>query len=413
MQGGRQMAAEEKKPQKNGLARVQFGLRMKKIHDAMLPAELHTFEKQIIQVNNKNLRGVLFGLTILFGLSVVLQLLSGPGEFFTETIYVFGFFAVSDLVYISIEKYIVGSSTVASYIWYFILLFGDMLFEASIHPDNPGYIFPLMLIAMALSVMDAALRITVAIVTVCAVYFLMMGMSATPEVLWSQSIQLLLTAIISLYFNYRLTWTHLKSLKNRNVAMDSAEHDGLTGILNRRGGDEMIKEYLAHGITGTFILADIDNFKYINDNYGHARGDEILKAVADVMRRNFRSTDVVMRMGGDEFIIYATGIQDYNVVVAKLRDVREELHKIRLSDHDDKCVTMSMGCVINLGSYPNYDSMYAISDRLLYKVKKRGKDDFCVTDMDFAEDDSKDEDVDETSDNKDISAVAAARTKWE
>lgn len=141
---------------------------------------------------------------------------------------------------------------------------------------------------------------------------------------------------------------------------------------------------------------------YINDNYGHARGDEILKAVADVMRRNFRSTDVVMRMGGDEFIIYATGIQDYNVVVAKLRDVREELHKIRLSDHDDKCVTMSMGCVINLGSYPSYDSMYAVSDKLLYKVKKRGKDDFCVTDMDFAEDDS-----------KDISAVAAARTKWE
>jgi diguanylate cyclase (GGDEF)-like protein len=86
-----------------------------------------------------------------------------------------------------------------------------------------------------------------------------------------------------------------------------AQIDSLTDILNRRGLERELKRSLAHvkryGVSAALIYLDLDGFKRVNDRYGHAAGDAVLKAVAMVLDRHSRESDVVARVGGDEFVL--------------------------------------------------------------------------------------------------------------
>ena len=131
----------------------------------------------------------------------------------------------------------------------------------------------------------------------------------------------------TLYLSQRLIHERITFMETSFTATDRADHDALTGIYNRRGGEHLISNYVANGVTGAFMLVDIDNFKHINDDYGHAAGDETLKAIAAALQKNFRETDVVMRMGGDEFMMIACEADE-----AKAKEIeakwREALAKI-------------------------------------------------------------------------------------
>ena len=86
-----------------------------------------------------------------------------------------------------------------------------------------------------------------------------------------------------------------------------ADHDALTGLFNRRRFEEELERHIAHGrrygISGALLLLDLDDFKEVNDGYGHKAGDTVLTAVADVLDSRLRETDVVARFGGDEFAV--------------------------------------------------------------------------------------------------------------
>ena len=86
-----------------------------------------------------------------------------------------------------------------------------------------------------------------------------------------------------------------------------ADVDPLTDVLNRRGFDRELRRLLAyvkrHAITAALLFVDLDDFKRINDRYGHAAGDAALRAVAMVLRRHVRASDLVARLGGDEFAL--------------------------------------------------------------------------------------------------------------
>ncbi len=89
--------------------------------------------------------------------------------------------------------------------------------------------------------------------------------------------------------------------------------DELTGILNRRGFQAELRRVLAdagrYGANGVLVCMDIDGFKLVNDTYGHAAGDEVLKKVACILQENTRRTDYIGRLGGDEFAVLLTRLR--------------------------------------------------------------------------------------------------------
>lgn len=156
-----------------------------------------------------------------------------------------------------------------------------------------------------------------------------------------------------------------------------SDRDYLTGLYNRRKFEEFlsyeIKRSLRHQDKFTILMIDLDNFKYVNDTYGHAAGDLVLKEVTDIFGSNLRNADILARLGGDEFavILPQTAYEEGYAVVEKLR-ARLEATPISLM-FDQITLTASFG----IAEYPeqgeNIESLLTGSDLAMYKAKRAGK----------------------------------------
>ncbi len=158
-----------------------------------------------------------------------------------------------------------------------------------------------------------------------------------------------------------------------------ASTDLLTGVMNRRSfitaSEKEIKRNERYGIPLSMIFCDIDFFKLINDQHGHAVGDEVLKKFAKTLTENLRSSDYLGRWGGEEFIILATEI---DLVSAKT--LSEKLrHKImELSIQPVKQVTCSFG-VAQKKESELFEELYERADQALYQAKESGRNKVCLS----------------------------------
>lgn len=163
---------------------------------------------------------------------------------------------------------------------------------------------------------------------------------------------------------------------NRRLA-EVARMDPLTGLLNRRGFTEVaeaeIQRFLRTGREFSIILADLDNFKKFNDQYGHACGDHVLQEAAYLLRNKVRDVDEVARWGGEEFMVILpeTCSEGASLAAEKLRslvqDKQYEYDGHRLS------VTMTFGVATFRKKGETLDSCIARADMALYNGKKQGR----------------------------------------
>lgn len=151
-------------------------------------------------------------------------------------------------------------------------------------------------------------------------------------------------------------------------------HDELTGLVNRSTAEKQIRRYLQEGAAimgSTFILADIDRFKDINDRYGHLVGDEVLRFASNCMKQVFRSEDIVCRWGGDEFVIFVKGVADENVMRRRLAILQEKMGGFS-NQEVYQGITFSIGAVC-LHSEVALEILFKLADEALYEVKHHGR----------------------------------------
>lgn len=185
--------------------------------------------------------------------------------------------------------------------------------------------------------------------------------------IWNTLLRLGVFVIVSLLLSY------LKQSLERERKLSRT--DFLTGITNSRSFHELASSELnrarryKHPISVAYI--DLDNFKQVNDGFGHSAGDALLKMVAETVLSNLRQTDIVARLGGDEFAVLlpVTGREAAEQAVRKLRE--ELLKRVREKSWG---VTFSIG-VMTFSEYPaSSDEMLHRVDKLMYEVKAGGKD---------------------------------------
>lgn len=160
-----------------------------------------------------------------------------------------------------------------------------------------------------------------------------------------------------------------------------SEHDPLTGIYNRRGTIR-IRGFLSEGTPGMFLEIDVDHFKELNDQYGHETGDLVLEKISGVLMNSFRSSDVVMRNGGDEFVVYAPGLIRSSQADLKLNHIWDEVHQISADGVPEGTITISGGCVLNHGTYTDFEELFRKGDEMLYEAKRKGRDSWAISDAD-------------------------------
>jgi diguanylate cyclase (GGDEF)-like protein len=150
--------------------------------------------------------------------------------------------------------------------------------------------------------------------------------------------------------------------------------DFLTGIRNRRNFIELVNMEInrarRYEHPFTMVCIDLDNFKTVNDCFGHSTGDMLLRLVAHTIRENIRATDTVARLGGDEFAILLpeTGRNEAEVIMQKVQKVN--LHIMRKHGWP---VTLSIGVVTFTSPPSTVDETLRISDQLMYGAKNNGK----------------------------------------
>lgn len=170
-----------------------------------------------------------------------------------------------------------------------------------------------------------------------------------------------------------------KLIKKNEELSAKTERDPFTGLLNKTSFMERTNIKLANEGKGyhTLFIIDVDDFKYINDTYGHLVGDEVLKLLANSFVNTFRLDDYIGRIGGDEFCIYVQGIQDINVIKEKTESLRKEINNLYIPSCEECKVSASIGvCVTN--KKITYQELFIKADKALYESKKQGKNRFYI-----------------------------------
>ena len=158
--------------------------------------------------------------------------------------------------------------------------------------------------------------------------------------------------------------------KRGNKLQALSETDRMTGLSDRVSGERNVDELLSSGCGGMFLELDIDSFKAFNDTYGHQTGDLVILGVADALRSTCRTNDVTMRLGGDEFGVFAVGINDREMGEVIIQRLFHRLERFRLPELPEERVCISVGAVMSPdGEKQSFHSLYARADEALYVSK--------------------------------------------
>ncbi|MEO2083328.1 MAG: GGDEF domain-containing protein [Desulfurobacteriaceae bacterium] len=186
---------------------------------------------------------------------------------------------------------------------------------------------------------------------------------------------------ITLFFNYleELTrkYNEVFELKEKLLKelQERAMYDYLTGLYNRHVLIELLEKEIERvkreGEERVFVVfLDLDNFKKVNDIYGHEKGDEVLKEVAKILRESFRKYDIVSRFGGDEFVaLVPTKERDKDQLLARLVEIERRIEET----FSDFGISISYGIAVAPDEGVNVSELINLSDKRMYMMKEKKK----------------------------------------
>ncbi len=173
-----------------------------------------------------------------------------------------------------------------------------------------------------------------------------------------------------------------KQKKEKSRLISQAETDQLTGFLNKISTSlkisETVKEYPKDA--GALLLIDIDDFKKLNDTYGHREGDDFLRKFTSKLSLRFGANDILGRIGGEEFVIFVSSGGDVAKICEKAEETAKAILRICQSVRVDNIPEKEFTCSVGIALFPNdgtsYTELYEKADRAMYSVKKNGKNNF-------------------------------------
>lgn len=305
--------------------------------------------------------------------SALLELLIKPNEVPGEAI-CFLLFSLVMIYFYYQEKKTLKNATVALYAFVILALVGAGSLGTFLDLDTHAFTFMVLMLALPQFILDKPTRVS-AMIAVLGIGFAAAAYYYKPaDIFITDMTHLVVVIPLAIGINFFCLTNMIENVRHGTDMERQSEHDALTRVYNRNGGINRIERCMTNLRGGTFFFMDIDHFKHINDAFGHEQGDEVLKAFAKMLQESFRATDIVMRFGGDEFAVYSPDMVDADFVEQKLKELLASARLIPQNQEETEFCTISVGCIINDGWYPDFRTIMASADKLLYKSKNEGRD---------------------------------------
>lgn len=163
---------------------------------------------------------------------------------------------------------------------------------------------------------------------------------------------------------------------------EQAEQDSLTKIYNARTARKLAEEYMSEEEPADCVLfiIDLDNFKQVNDQYGHMFGDAVLVQAAQTIKKLFRGKDIVGRIGGEEFMVLMKDVTEEGIVHQRCRQLNEAFHEIMRDQMGGRALSCSIGASFAPTHGKTYFELFCCADQALYLAKDLGKDRYVMYD---------------------------------
>lgn len=158
--------------------------------------------------------------------------------------------------------------------------------------------------------------------------------------------------------------------------LEEALKDPLTGMYNRSYAEKQVKAYLAEHEMGAYFMIDLDNFKHVNDVYGHVAGDCTLRYVADILVRTVGSNGIACRMGGDEFSLFFYKYKNRKQLAGMALDILNEYNRTAVENDNMTGTSLSIGISLVGKDGTTYEELYNAADKALYFSKRNGKNSY-------------------------------------
>lgn len=172
-----------------------------------------------------------------------------------------------------------------------------------------------------------------------------------------------------------------REIKQSQYLKKQAEQDALTGMYNKMTTQSLIRDYIQTADTsGVLMIVDIDNFKQVNDSLGHLYGDAVLSNLACSMSNSFRDTDILGRIGGDEFLIFLKGVSTIDCAQVNAEKVLRLFEELRVSGNQRHDISCSIGIAMFPGDGRDFATLYQRADYALYQAKDAGKNRYAFFD---------------------------------
>lgn len=270
---------------------------------------------------------------------------------------------------------------VQSFCTVFCILIMAFIILVSVYPfpERPGIFFPIILMAIpALFIFSYGKLVILQFVFTAA--FLLLAYMEKSTTAFSYDICAAVTAmVISLACAYILVDLRLRENKVKLQLEELSTIDLLTGLLNKGTAERQCEEYLKENKQGAeciLFMIDIDHFKEVNDGSGHKKGDEILRQIGKALQRIFRKEDILGRVGGDEFIVMMKNTQDASMIEEKANNIMNAFFAAETGR-----VTCSIGAALCKNKETNFDAMYLLADKALYKAKEAGRNKIIILEI--------------------------------
>lgn len=167
---------------------------------------------------------------------------------------------------------------------------------------------------------------------------------------------------------------HSNSRENKYL-IHLSEIDPLTSVFNKETTQKLIDQKLKNHEHFCFLILDVDDFKSVNDNYGHAVGDKVLKNLSDLFKNHFRQTDIVGRIGDDEFIIL---IEDEHIAESRIQSLLKKVNELKIEELQDFKLSISVGMAFAPSNGTTFMELYRHADHALYQTKRTGKNNYKI-----------------------------------